>query len=605
MAGARMNKPPNPGCKIMTFRPTMDEFKDFNKYISYMESKGAHRAGVAKVIPPKEWKPRQNYDAIDDMVIPAPLEQTVFGKAGFYVQYNTPRKPMTVKEYRQLANSDRYRTPKHENFEELEREYWKNITFRAPLYGADVNGSIFDEGVDQWNIAHLNTILDILKNEYGISVEGVTTPYLYFGMWKTTFPWHTEDMDLYSINYVHFGEPKSWYAVSPEHGKQLECLAQGFFPTNFQECNSFLRHKLTLLSPNTLKKYGIPFNRITQEAGEFMITFPYGYHAGFNHGFNCAESTNFATLRWIDYGKVCNLCTCRNNVVEIPMDIFVKRFQPNRYQLWKENMDLYPIDHIKSTPTSMSEIETWMQKNKTKKRLLSRSTQPGRSQSVRIKTSTAEQIRATLAGTKVTAMEAATTDFKVSEKPAEKARQVNTEVPSGKEKIINVMNQGQNVLGSIKDSGIGCSGSYSDLAKQNVKMETNQVNARSVYGTAIKLPYYLGKYSNRKTEAEQAQLCKIFGTYQEKHLEKEVSSETSEKDATNSKGTDIRSDSQSMSPVIKKKKLSLTLLQFRCNVAGERSSSSSKELSVRTPGTQDSANNKAGFTGSSSGIDQV
>lgn len=56
---------------------------------------------------------------------------------------------------------------------------------------------------------------------------------------------------------------------------------------------------LNIMSHQTLQ--------ITQEAGEFMITFPYGYHAGFNHGFNCAESTNFATVRWIDYGKVAKL----------------------------------------------------------------------------------------------------------------------------------------------------------------------------------------------------------------------------------------------------------------------------------------------------------
>lgn len=34
----------------MVFRPTWEEFKDFPKYIEYMESKGAHKAGLAKVI---------------------------------------------------------------------------------------------------------------------------------------------------------------------------------------------------------------------------------------------------------------------------------------------------------------------------------------------------------------------------------------------------------------------------------------------------------------------------------------------------------------------------------------------------------------------------
>ncbi|XP_038408264.1 lysine-specific demethylase 4C isoform X6 [Canis lupus familiaris] len=307
MEVAEVESPLNPSCKIMTFRPSMEEFREFNKYLAFMESKGAHRAGLAKVIPPREWKPRQCYDDIDNLLIPAPIQQMVTGQSGLFTQYNIQKKAMTVKEFRQLANSGKYCTPRYLDYEDLERKYWKNLTFVAPIYGADINGSIYDEDVDEWNIARLNTVLDVVEEECGISIEGVNTPYLYFGMWKTTFAWHTEDMDLYSINYLHFGEPKSWYAIPPEHGKRLERLAQGFFPSSSQGCDAFLRHKMTLISPSVLKKYGIPFDKITQEAGEFMITFPYGYHAGFNHGFNCAESTNFATVRWIDYGKVAKL----------------------------------------------------------------------------------------------------------------------------------------------------------------------------------------------------------------------------------------------------------------------------------------------------------
>ncbi|KAK3562220.1 hypothetical protein QTP86_030899 [Hemibagrus guttatus] len=398
--------------KIMTFRPTMEEFRDFAKYIVYMETQGAHRAGLAKVIPPKEWKPRRSYDTIEDMVIPAPIMQVVTGQSGLFTQYNIQKKCMTVGEYRKLANSKKYCTPRHKDFDDLERKYWKNLTFVSPIYGADISGSLYDPDISEWNIGHLNTLLDMVEQECGIVIEGVNTPYLYFGMWKTTFAWHTEDMDLYSINYLHFGQPKSWYAIPPEHGKRLERLAKGFFPGSSQGCDAFLRHKMTLISPSILKKYSIPFDRvrtITQESGEFMVTFPYGYHAGFNHGFNCAESTNFATLRWIDYGKMATQtssknklptnghsmleiqgmgelglaappsvessvayhlhpkknvrpdmqCTCRKDMVKISMDVFVRCLQPERYELWKKGKDATILDHQKATTLTSPELEHW------------------------------------------------------------------------------------------------------------------------------------------------------------------------------------------------------------------------------------------------------
>uniref|UniRef100_A0AAQ5XRJ3 [histone H3]-trimethyl-L-lysine(9) demethylase n=1 Tax=Amphiprion ocellaris TaxID=80972 RepID=A0AAQ5XRJ3_AMPOC len=328
------------GSRIMTFTPSKEEFKNFGRYIAYMESQGAHRAGMAKVIPPKGWKPRKTYDDIDDLVIPAPIQQVVTGQSGLFTQYNIQKKPMTVHDFRKTSNMDKFCSPRYVDLDELERKFWKNLTFNPPLYGADVSGTLYDPDVTEWNVGRLNTILDTVENESGIKIKGVNTPYLYFGMWKSAFAWHTEDMDLYSINYLHFGEPKSWYI--PEHSR--------FFPGNAQSCEAFLRHKMTLISPSILKKYGIPFEKVTQEAGQFIVTFPFGYHAGFNHGFNCAESTNFATQRWIDYGKQATLCSCRQDMVKISMDVFVRKFQPDRYKLWKAGKDTAPIDHSKPTP---------------------------------------------------------------------------------------------------------------------------------------------------------------------------------------------------------------------------------------------------------------
>lgn len=61
-----------------------------------------------KIIPPREWIPRRmGYDDID-MLIRAPIEQSVQGIKGLYTQYNIQRKAMTVKEFAAMAKSSKY-----------------------------------------------------------------------------------------------------------------------------------------------------------------------------------------------------------------------------------------------------------------------------------------------------------------------------------------------------------------------------------------------------------------------------------------------------------------------------------------------------------------
>ena len=105
-----------------------------------------------------------------------------------------------------------------ERCHELETAYWKSLNFNNPMYGADMPGSLFDDGTESWNVAKLENLLDVL----GQKVPGVNTAYLYLGMWKATFAWHLEDVDLYSINYIHFGAPKQWYSISQEDARRFE-----------------------------------------------------------------------------------------------------------------------------------------------------------------------------------------------------------------------------------------------------------------------------------------------------------------------------------------------------------------------------------------------
>ena len=139
------------------------------------------------------------------------------------------------------------------------------------------------------------------------------------------FCWHTEDLDLYSINFLHFGEPKFWYCIPPAYTEQFERFAQFHFHGNHRQCPEFLRHKSTMISPKVLRRQGIPVQKIVQKPGEFVVIFAKVYHAGFNMGYNCAEAVNFALPKWLGIGRQAGRCTCQRGSVEIDMDEFGKK----------------------------------------------------------------------------------------------------------------------------------------------------------------------------------------------------------------------------------------------------------------------------------------
>lgn len=149
-------------------------------------------------------------------------------------------------------------------------------------------------------------------------------------------PPHTHKYN--QVNYLHFGAPKRWYCVPPAHRARFERLARGLLPDVFRQCPEFLRHKELMISPQLLEAHAIPVVRCTQEPGEFMINFPGAYHAGFNHGWNCAESTNFATRAWVAVGARARACTCSPDSVTIQMELFLPHANPATRKVILDNL---------------------------------------------------------------------------------------------------------------------------------------------------------------------------------------------------------------------------------------------------------------------------
>ena len=143
-----------------------------------------------------------------------------------------------------------------------------------------------------------------LAQHINTNISGMIVPWMYVGMCFSTFCWHNEDHWSYSINYLHWGEPKTWYGVPGAHADSFERAMRRIVPDLFQSQPDLLHQLVTQTNPNILTAEGVPIYRCTQRSGDFVITFPRSYHAGFNQGMNFAEAVNFAPADWLSVGRL-------------------------------------------------------------------------------------------------------------------------------------------------------------------------------------------------------------------------------------------------------------------------------------------------------------
>lgn len=127
-------------------------------------------------------------------------------------------------------------------------------------------------------------------------------PFAYKGMAYTFFSIHREDCRLMSICYLHSGAPKWWYSIPEKYSDRLEDAIQKAIETMPKElrskfklnCRNAYSHREVLVKPSFLRRHKIPFGRVMQNPGDFIITCPGAIHYGFNTGENLSEALNIA-----------------------------------------------------------------------------------------------------------------------------------------------------------------------------------------------------------------------------------------------------------------------------------------------------------------------
>ncbi|XP_021305628.1 lysine-specific demethylase JMJ706 isoform X2 [Sorghum bicolor] len=314
-----------PECPV--YCPTKEEFEDPIAYIQKISPEAA-KYGICKIVSPVCASVpagvvlMKEQPSFKFMTRVQPLRLAEWAEDDTVTFFMSGRK-YTFRDYEKMANkvfSKKYSSSSCLPARYVEEEFWREIAFGKMdfvEYACDVDGSAFSSsphdqlGKSNWNLKNFSRLPNSVLRLLQTPIPGVTDPMLYIGMLFSMFAWHVEDHYLYSINYHHCGAFKTWYGIPGDAAPGFERVASQYvynkdILVGDGEDAAFdvLLGKTTMFPPNVLLDHNVPVYKAVQRPGEFVITFPRSYHAGFSHGFNCGEAVNFAIGDWFPLGSL-------------------------------------------------------------------------------------------------------------------------------------------------------------------------------------------------------------------------------------------------------------------------------------------------------------
>ncbi|KAG5043602.1 hypothetical protein JHK87_007517 [Glycine soja] len=142
-----------------------------------------------------------------------------------------------------------------------------------------------------WNLNNILSLSGSLLCFESSEASRNFPPNIHVGIRFSPLNRKVEEHHLYSLSYVHLGEPKVWYDIPGRFAANFETIWKKYLPDLHAGQPDMHDNMVMQLSCSILKAEGIPVYRCVQYLCEFVLVFPGAYHSGFDCGFNCSEAS--------------------------------------------------------------------------------------------------------------------------------------------------------------------------------------------------------------------------------------------------------------------------------------------------------------------------